>query len=284
MEGPPHEVFRGRFASSRIIHCGDGYYYNIKEERRSRYRLKCRHYQSGGRGCTATASLCKASGVLKHLNPHNHGPDHDLEEDFVVRDAMINEARTDVAGKKIRRIIDETKLRLAYLQTHILKVNREVFFYLCLFSLFCSLRNPRLARRFTRSRMCSSLYKARSENYPRIPVTLLFLGVLLGSPGLAAVCKTIDGADYIFRGFIGCVQQKTSALVFVSGRMLQFLQTRESIHVDGTFKKRPKKPKINQIFNIVVKYCGHVSAVWSCNLGNEHRLQRMYMTSPLCCR
>lgn len=98
----------------------------------------CRHYQSGGRGCTATASQCKASGVLKHLKPHNRRPDHDLEEDFVIRDATVDEARTDIAGKKIRRITDETKLRLAYLQIHKLKVNREVFFSSVCFHYFAA--------------------------------------------------------------------------------------------------------------------------------------------------
>lgn len=107
--------------------------------------------------------------------------------------------------------------------------------------------------------MNSALWNARAENYPPVPKTLLYLGVLLGSPDLTAICRTADDQDYIFQGVVGCEQQKTTALVFVSGRMLQFLQDRESIHMDGTFKKRPRKPKMIQIFNIVVNYGGHVS-------------------------
>lgn len=121
--------------------------------------------------------------------------------------------------------------------------------------------NAELAMRFTRSRMCSALYSARSEIYPTIPKSLVYLGVLLGSPQLRSICKTADGEDYIFQGVVGCEQLKTAAVVFVSGRMLQFLQTRESIHVDGTFKKRPKKPRVMQIFNISAKHGDNVSVV-----------------------
>lgn len=109
--------------------------------------------------------------------------------------------------------------------------------------------------------MCSSLWAARASNYPPIPNSLLYLGVLLGSPNLRAVCKTIDGQDYIFQGVVGCQQQKTVALIFASGRMLTFLGSALSLHMDGTFKKRTRRPKMIQIFNIVVKYLDHVSSL-----------------------
>jgi len=68
------------------------------------------------------------------------------------------------------------------------------------------------------------------------------------------LCRTVDGTDCIYQGVIGAISDKTVAVVFVSGRMLQFLQTRVSLHSDGTFKKRSKKPQMAQIFNIVTKF------------------------------
>lgn len=106
--------------------------------------------------------------------------------------------------------------------------------------------------------MKSSLYLARSSNYPKIPETLIHLGILLGTPEMRPICKTVDGTDYIYQGVIGTIRDKTVALVFVSGRMLQFLQTRGSLHSDGTFRKRSKKPKMAQIFNIVTKFGSNV--------------------------
>jgi len=107
--------------------------------------------------------------------------------------------------------------------------------------------------------MHSAMYSARSKNYPRIPETLTYLGVLLGLPNMRALCKTVDGVDYVFQGVVGCIQKKSIALIFVSGRMLRFLATLENIHADGTFRKRSKKPNMAQIFNIVTNYGGVVS-------------------------
>ncbi|XP_034231381.1 uncharacterized protein LOC117639635 [Thrips palmi] len=109
--------------------------------------------------------------------------------------------------------------------------------------------------------MKSALYRARAENYPRIPPTLLYLGVLLGTPNMRPLCRTVDGTDYIFKGVVGCLASRTVALIFASGRMLQFLQSRRNLHSDGTFKKRSKKPQMAQIFNIVTKYGENVVAI-----------------------
>ncbi len=119
--------------------------------------------------------------------------------------------------------------------------------------------NVRLSSRFTSVRMKSAMYQARSSNYPKIPNTLMNLGILLGAPDMRPLCKTVDGTDYIFQGVVGNLHSKTIALIFVSGRMIQFLQTRTKLHSDGTFKKRAKKPAMSQILNIVTKYGQNVS-------------------------
>lgn len=107
--------------------------------------------------------------------------------------------------------------------------------------------------------MHSKVYEARSANYPKIPRTLLYLGILLGLPNMTAVCSTVDGGDLVFRAVIGVQRDRTVSVVFISGRMLQFLQGLRSLHGDGTFKKRPRKPRSAQIFNIVTKYGDTVS-------------------------
>ncbi|KAJ1519180.1 hypothetical protein ONE63_011214 [Megalurothrips usitatus] len=225
--GGPVQCFQGRVENSVILHCGDGLHYHIREICRSRLRLHCRHYKSRGLGCPGTASVSLDTGFLKHLQNHNHPPDHFLKDDYALRTAIIQETTRSTFGEKVMSILNRLKMRV---------------------------HEPALASRFTRVRMASSMYKKKYESYPPIPKTLLYLGVLLGSPNMRPVCKTVDGSDYIFQGVVGNSLNKTESIVFVSGRMIQFLQTREGVHVDGTFKKRPRKPKCRQIFNIVVKY------------------------------
>ncbi|KAK3924154.1 Phosphate acyltransferase [Frankliniella fusca] len=229
MEGGPVQAFEGRTRGSWILHCADGFHYNIREVRGRRVRLRCRHRPSRGlgTGCPGTARVSLDTGHLQHLIPHNHDRDLLLPEDFELRRRMVEDARSDLVGTRIGTILREWRVRCA---------------------------NVHLASRFTRARMNSSLYAARSENYPRIPKTLIYLGVLLGLPNMRSVCKTVDGDDYIFQGVVGNQMSGTAAVIFASGRMLQFLPTQESIHVDSTFKKAPRKPKIMQIFNVVVKY------------------------------
>lgn len=119
-----------------------------------------------------------------------------------------------------------------------------------------------LASRFTKVRMRSSLYSARSKQYPKIPNTLLHLGLRLRDPTLMQLCRTIDGNDFIFQGIAGNPHDGTLSLIFTSGRMLEFLQSRRHLHSDGTFKKRSKKPSMAQIFNIVTKYGDNVSTTY----------------------
>ncbi len=111
------------------------------------------------------------------------------------------------------------------------------------------------------SRMHAPLYRARSEMFPQIPNTLLHLGILVGLPNLRGICTTIDNTDIIFRGYVGNPANKTVSVVFVSGRMLRFLQSRKNIHVDGTFKKCSRKPKMRQMLNVVTNYGGMVRDV-----------------------
>lgn len=242
------QVFEGRIRGSYILHCGDGFHYNIREIRGRRVRLRCRHRRSLRLSCPGTATVCLASGRVRHSVPHDHAPDPLLAEDFELRRRMLEDVRSNIAAKKNRTVLHEWRIRCA---------------------------NADLASRFTRVRMDSSLYAARSENYPRIPETLIYLGVLLGSPDLRAVCKTIDGLDYIFQGVVGNERSGTAAVIFASGRMLQFLQMQEGVHVDSTFKKASRKPKIMQILNIVVRYGDNV--VCAVRVLMRRRTQEAYL-------
>ncbi|KAE8738442.1 hypothetical protein FOCC_FOCC016078 [Frankliniella occidentalis] len=221
------QVLPGRTSNSCILHVGDGFYYHVKEVRPRRIRLKCR--LANGRGCRATASLVLGDNnrlEIRQLQPHQCQRDQRLPEDIETRAALVDMARTTVTGASVRKLLRDFRLRL----------------------------HPDLARRFTVARMHSALYNARCANYPKIPTSLQHLGILLGLPNLRPICKTAHCDDFIFRGVIGTVVSKTVCVVFISGRMLQFLQTCTNLHMDGTFKKRPRKPKCRQIFNIVTNY------------------------------
>ncbi|KAK3932363.1 Threonine synthase-like 2 [Frankliniella fusca] len=223
----------GERVDSTIFHGGDGYYYHVREVRPRRVRLKCRHlvkHQCEGTGC-----MFFVDGQLKlqHLQPHSCPRDHMLSEDILARRTVVQEAKSSTSGQSVRKILRDFKLRL----------------------------QPELACRFTVARMHSALHNARSSNYPKLPKTLIYLGVLLGLPNMRPICTSLDGTDYVFQGVVGLQGAKTVSVVFASGRMLQLLQSQPNLHMDGTFKKRPRKPKCRQIFNIVTNHGGTVVAI-----------------------
>lgn len=111
MEGGPVQVFEGRVVGSSILHCGDGLYYNIREVRASRIRLRCRRRSSLGPSCPGTAVVSLDTGRLSHLTPHNHVPDPLLAEDFELRRRMVDEARSVLVGKRIRTILHDGRVR-----------------------------------------------------------------------------------------------------------------------------------------------------------------------------
>ncbi|KAK3922760.1 Tyrosine recombinase, partial [Frankliniella fusca] len=223
------QAFPGRQRGSLIFHANDGFHYNLREVRHdtNRARLRCRKYKKNGLGCFGTANVSLVTGLLRHSQPHNHAPDLLLEEDMDLRRNMIEEARTNVFGKRIQAILNQWKLNTP---------------------------NVMLASRFTTVRMKSSMYFARSSNYPNIPKTLLHLGLLLLDANFRQLCETVDRNDFIFQGIVGYHHDNTLSLVFASRRMLDFLGTRVTLHCDGTFKKRSRKPEMAQIWNIVTKY------------------------------
>jgi len=108
MEGGHVLSFPGRKRNSLIFHCGDGFYYNVREVRTSRARLHCRHWYSG---CPGTASVSLETGWLTPLQRHRHPPDHLLVDDSEMRQNMIREAETNLFGKKVQSILNGFKLR-----------------------------------------------------------------------------------------------------------------------------------------------------------------------------
>ncbi|XP_052130715.1 uncharacterized protein LOC127751337 isoform X2 [Frankliniella occidentalis] len=227
-----YDVIPGRSAGSHIYHCGDGYFYLVREVRRyRRIRLYCRKYRQN---CHGTASISLQTGEFSSNQPHSHPPDHLFVPDTEVRRQMLEYARNTFSGTTSRVILNNFKLRC---------------------------RNPQLAARFTISRMHAPLYRARSEAFPCIPNTLLHLGILVGLPNLRGICRTVDNQDIIFRGVVGNPRLGTVSVVFVSLRMLRFLQSRKNLHVDGTFKKCSRKPKMRQMLNVVTNFGGTVVAV-----------------------
>jgi len=117
--------------------------------------------------------------------------------------------------------------------------------------------------------MQSAMSTAQSENYPPIPNTITYLGVFLGQPNMRPLCRTVDGEDYIFQGVTGTIQDNSVCLVFVSGRMLAFLQSCHHLHFHATVVEKPRRPRYSQIFHIMTKYdsvvCVSDSACIACN-------------------
>lgn len=110
-DGGPAQLMRGRKKGSVIVHCGDGFHYNIREVRSTRVRLLCRHYKSRGGGCPGTATVSLATEYLTHLEPHNHDRDPLLKADLLVRRTLIDTAGKCVFGKKVQAILRDAKIR-----------------------------------------------------------------------------------------------------------------------------------------------------------------------------
>lgn len=103
--------FPGRQEGSLILHCGDGFHYNVHEVRNARVKLRCRHYNRSRLRCYGTANVSLITYHLVHATPHNHEPDPLLEEDFALRKRMIEMAETNVFGRKVISILNEWKLK-----------------------------------------------------------------------------------------------------------------------------------------------------------------------------
>ncbi len=104
------QAIPGRSANSPILHVGDGYFYHVREVRRRRIRLKCRHLK---KGCKANACLFIREDDLKlQLNSaHSCQRDLLLLEDMRARAEVVAEARTSVTGASVRKLLRDFRLR-----------------------------------------------------------------------------------------------------------------------------------------------------------------------------
>lgn len=123
--------------------------------------------------------------------------------------------------------------------------------------LFCSV-DPNVGRFVTPTRMKSSIQRARSLMYPRVPITLQNLGELLQEH--QHLTKSIDGTDNLLSGVVHSVNGHTSVII-MSRRMRRFLRKVKIIFCDGTFGSRPHDPDSSQVLQILTVVRNHVSTI-----------------------
>lgn len=104
------QCFAGERAGSHMFHRGDCLFYHLRDIRGDRARVRCR-FRSVHNFCSGTASVSLDTGLMVHETEHNHDRDPLLQDDLKLRHAMMEEARTNEYGAKIKTLLVSWKLR-----------------------------------------------------------------------------------------------------------------------------------------------------------------------------
>lgn len=100
--------------------------------------------------------------------------------------------------------------------------------------------------------MAQSMRGARKKVQPGVPQSLSFFGeTCQQNPRYGFV----DGLPFC-RGSIG--PEGAVSVLFVSEQMKNLLSTTRELHIDGTFKTRPRHPKSGQLLTIIAIQYGIV--------------------------
>ncbi|KAE8743169.1 hypothetical protein FOCC_FOCC011262 [Frankliniella occidentalis] len=107
----------------------------------------------------------------------------------------------------------------------------------------------------------SSMIRARRENLPPVPHSLLELATILEDPNYSFLNKTLDGQDRVYIGKFGQTAQGTRCLMFSSERALEYMSSQHSpvldVLSDATFCI-PTVLNGRQIWSIVTIRRNHV--------------------------
>lgn len=106
-------------------------------------------------------------------------------------------------------------------------------------------------------RLRTSMYRARSEGMQLIPESLADYATMLANPSTPRFSLTHDGERF-FLGSVTDSQGKVS-VVFGSPTFIRLLGNCQELHVDGTFKVRPKTPPSRQLLTMMAIHFGRVS-------------------------
>jgi len=115
--------------------------------------------------------------------------------------------------------------------------------------------NAQVAAQLTFSKLESAMSKARKKDgYPAVPQTI--------EEYVSLITEHKERFGRIYDSdFFSCTVQSggEKGVVFVVEQLKEVLLNSEELHMDGTFKCAPKKPKLKQLFTIMAMHHGVVS-------------------------
>ncbi|KAK3918299.1 50S ribosomal subunit assembly factor [Frankliniella fusca] len=210
-----------------IYHQNDGYFYHkhhdLDRPDNPFITLRCIKRKSLTSPCWGLAVMSRDGSHFECTRHHTHPPDvWNIEERFL-RQSLIN-AVSSGDPQPFSVIIRNVGMRGGF--------------------------SFEARSRLTLARMRTALTDERMRLLPPIPNTLFELATYLNDPLFANVTPTIDNTDNIFAGACGDFGAGTFSVVFMSRRQATHLANAIVIFADGTFKKKPKKPRCGQMFVI----------------------------------
>lgn len=221
-------VIAGKLPGSRIIFVNDGFFYHTHTSRENSPFIQLRCTKGSGRNkCRGRAVITKNGLSYWITRHHTHAPDPFYPLELELRRRVYARLHEGDATP-FRNIIRQ-------------EGQRGMF-------------PVEVRSRFTGHRIRTAMYNVRAQHLPRIPFSLPLLGHYLSLPQFAGVCETLDRRDNIFAGWCGTWSEGTVSVVFASKRLMQLLQQHKNVYADGTFRKRPKKPKCSQLFCISITW------------------------------
>lgn len=123
--------------------------------------------------------------------------------------------------------------------------------YIVSFPMSFNRYSRRVRSKMTLRRLRTSMFKARSKSYPRIPESLTDLTrTLLQNPRVSVTC---DGSENLYAGSVTATDG-SHHVAFFSPRMLEFMGNLRVIQGDGTFRARPAVPRSSQCFVLVTTW------------------------------
>ncbi|KAK3907416.1 RuBisCO large subunit-binding protein subunit alpha, chloroplastic [Frankliniella fusca] len=176
--------------------------------------------------CPGRCSVSSAYTEFRQTTRHNHDPVKHRIQARAFRHVLMERCRSgDHTGYK--RMYNQERRRL--------KISRQA-----------ASRMPLVTLR-------PSMRRARLENRPQIPRSIKELDKILSRRRYRKLSCTIDGKDNVYAGRAGSASQKTISALFVSRRMLRYMNKSrrvQSIFCDATFCPVPRGMKANQLFTI----------------------------------
>ncbi len=210
--------------------------------------------------CPGRCSVSSAYTAFRQTTRHNHDPVKHRIQARAFRHVLMERCRSgDHTGYK--RMYNQEGGDLSKIENNFYLMFLSMCTCILILELFFRI-SRQAASRMPLVTLRPSMRRARLQNRPQIPRSIKELDKILSRRRYRKLSCTIDGKDNVYAGRAGSASQKTISALFVSRRMLRYMNKSrriQSIFCDATFCPVPRGMKANQLFTISTIRQHHVS-------------------------